>query len=198
VHERCTLGVLVVHAVAHLARQAGSAAGSRCRLQGRPLHVSPAAAAESAPTLSAMLFVMVSDSATGTPDLRNMHAHQAPPWPSLPYRVKHFHPLSLSPTTCGSHAALHPFLPLPLVSLPAPAFCPWICACRWINPLMNWTSTSDPLENVGRSALLFHTFQLLPFVSLSLSLSLLPPPLPSVSGLCLQVDQPPDGLDLHF
>jgi NADH dehydrogenase (ubiquinone) Fe-S protein 4 len=28
---------------------------------------------------------------------------------------------------------------------------------KWINPLMGWTSTSDPLENVGRSTLLFHT-----------------------------------------
>jgi len=28
---------------------------------------------------------------------------------------------------------------------------------RWINPLMGWTSTADALENVGRSALLFHT-----------------------------------------
>lgn len=32
-----------------------------------------------------------------------------------------------------------------------------VCTCRWINPLMGWTSTSDPLENVGRSTLLFHT-----------------------------------------
>lgn len=28
---------------------------------------------------------------------------------------------------------------------------------KWINPMMGWTSTSDPLENVGRASLLFHT-----------------------------------------
>lgn len=26
---------------------------------------------------------------------------------------------------------------------------------KWINPLMGWTSTADPLENVGRAALSF-------------------------------------------
>lgn len=38
-------------------------------------------------------------------------------------------------------------------------FCPSLrlFCCRWINPLMGWTSTSDPLENVGRATLLFHT-----------------------------------------
>jgi hypothetical protein len=30
-------------------------------------------------------------------------------------------------------------------------------AARWINPLMGWTSTSDPLENVSRAALQFYT-----------------------------------------
>ncbi|GIL65020.1 hypothetical protein Vafri_18869 [Volvox africanus] len=28
---------------------------------------------------------------------------------------------------------------------------------KWENPLMGWTSTADPLENVGRAALAFHT-----------------------------------------
>eukprot|EP00882_Tetradesmus_deserticola_P003853 GHRQ01004077.1.p1 GENE.GHRQ01004077.1~~GHRQ01004077.1.p1 ORF type:complete len:194 (+),score=76.85 GHRQ01004077.1:195-776(+) len=28
---------------------------------------------------------------------------------------------------------------------------------KWINPLMGWTSTADPLENVSRSALQFYT-----------------------------------------
>uniref|UniRef100_A0A7S0VGQ2 NADH dehydrogenase [ubiquinone] iron-sulfur protein 4, mitochondrial n=1 Tax=Polytomella parva TaxID=51329 RepID=A0A7S0VGQ2_9CHLO len=28
---------------------------------------------------------------------------------------------------------------------------------KWENPLMGWTSTADPLENVGRSTLLFYT-----------------------------------------
>lgn len=28
---------------------------------------------------------------------------------------------------------------------------------RWVNPLMGWTSTADPLENVGRTSLLFST-----------------------------------------
>ncbi|KXZ44733.1 hypothetical protein GPECTOR_63g58 [Gonium pectorale] len=28
---------------------------------------------------------------------------------------------------------------------------------KWENPLMGWTSTADPLENVGRTALAFHT-----------------------------------------
>lgn len=26
---------------------------------------------------------------------------------------------------------------------------------KWVNPLMGWTSTADPLENVGRAALSF-------------------------------------------
>ncbi|GLC37372.1 hypothetical protein PLESTB_001594400 [Pleodorina starrii] len=28
---------------------------------------------------------------------------------------------------------------------------------KWTNPLMGWTSTADPLENVGRTALAFYT-----------------------------------------
>eukprot|EP00879_Flechtneria_rotunda_P001762 GHRR01001926.1.p1 GENE.GHRR01001926.1~~GHRR01001926.1.p1 ORF type:complete len:193 (+),score=40.86 GHRR01001926.1:202-780(+) len=28
---------------------------------------------------------------------------------------------------------------------------------KWINPLMGWTSTADPLECVGRSSLMFYT-----------------------------------------
>ncbi|KAG2454800.1 hypothetical protein HYH02_000633 [Chlamydomonas schloesseri] len=28
---------------------------------------------------------------------------------------------------------------------------------KWQNPLMGWTSTADPLENVGRSTLFFYT-----------------------------------------
>ena len=31
------------------------------------------------------------------------------------------------------------------------------CARRWANPLMGWTSSSDTLENVGRSSLFFYT-----------------------------------------
>jgi NADH dehydrogenase (ubiquinone) Fe-S protein 4 len=31
------------------------------------------------------------------------------------------------------------------------------CRRRWINPLMGWTSTADPLENVGRATLAFPT-----------------------------------------
>jgi hypothetical protein len=34
---------------------------------------------------------------------------------------------------------------------------PLSCSGRWINPLMGWTSTSDPLENVSRAALQFYT-----------------------------------------
>lgn len=30
-------------------------------------------------------------------------------------------------------------------------------AFRWENPLIGWTSTADPLDNVGRAALNFHT-----------------------------------------
>ena len=29
--------------------------------------------------------------------------------------------------------------------------------CRWENPLIGWTSTADPLDNVGRATLNFHT-----------------------------------------
>jgi hypothetical protein len=35
--------------------------------------------------------------------------------------------------------------------------CCFFRAARWINPLMGWTSTSDPLENVSRAALQFYT-----------------------------------------
>lgn len=28
---------------------------------------------------------------------------------------------------------------------------------RWINPLMGWTSTADPMENVTRSSMAFNT-----------------------------------------
>ena len=30
---------------------------------------------------------------------------------------------------------------------------------RWENPLIGWTSTADPLDNVGRATLCFHTQQ---------------------------------------
>lgn len=29
--------------------------------------------------------------------------------------------------------------------------------CRWVNPLIGWTSTSDPLESVARTSLSFYT-----------------------------------------
>lgn len=30
-------------------------------------------------------------------------------------------------------------------------------SCRWVNPLMGWTSSADPLENVARASLRFYT-----------------------------------------
>lgn len=35
--------------------------------------------------------------------------------------------------------------------------CHVVIALRWENPLIGWTSTADPLENVGRASLFFYT-----------------------------------------
>ena len=86
----------------------------------------------------------------------HIRLHRAVPPPPLRRVSKHLQSLSPSPTTCGFHATLRPSQLQPSVSC-CPSPLPLACACRWINPLMGWTSTSDPLENVGRSALLFHT-----------------------------------------